>query len=193
DKDYKKELIMRNDNGSIYSFVLRTEINKKESMLLRAKFLQQISFVPNDRAMAKFLYTEFKHLNFSRQVDQEGMLYLYSAWTQDMENLDLLKEAIFFLERGRDNTLQLRPLYFFALKHYGKTFTTRRLFNDHEDPALVLQRKIEIENIEKAQAAERAKAQLPEEKELTPDERMDFYLRQAKEAPDPAKNDMTVH
>lgn len=193
DKDYKKELIMRNDNGSIYSFVLRTEINKEESMKLRAKFLHQVSFVPNDPALAKFLYTEFKHLNFSRQVDQEGMLYLYSAWTQDMENLDLLKEAIFFLERGRDTTLQLRPLYFFALKHYGKTFTTRRLFNDHDDPGLVLQRKIEIENIERAQAAERAKAQLPEPKELTPDERMDFYLRQAKEAPTRDKSDMTVH
>lgn len=193
DKDYRKELIMRNDNGAIYSFLIRTETNKDESMKLRAKFLDQISFVPNDPAMAKFLYTEFKHLNFSRQIDQEGMLYLYSAWTQNMDNLDLLKETIFYLERGRDNALQLRPLYFFALKHYGKTYTTKRLFNDHDDPELVLQRKIEIENIEKAQAAERAKASIPNERELTPDDRMNLYLKQAKEAPAKDRNDMIVH
>lgn len=193
DKDYKKELIMRNDNGAIYSFVLRTEINKDESMKLRAKFLDQINFTPNDPAMAKFLYTEFKQLNFSRQIDQEGMLYLYSAWTQDMKNLDLLKETIFYLERGRDNALQLRPLYFFALKQYGKTFTTKRLFNDHDDPELVLQRKIEIENIERAQAAERAKASPPDDKELSPDDRMNLYLRQAKEAPSKNKKEMIVH
>jgi hypothetical protein len=193
DKDYMVEIIQNYDSGTIYSYVLKTEKNNAESLKLRSKFLEEISFNPIDATMAKFLYTEFKQLNFARQVDQEGMLYLFSAWTQNIESVEHLKEMIFYLERGRNRSLQLRPLYSFAMKHYGKTFTTRKIFNDHEDPNLLLQRKIEIEDIEKAQDAQREKDRPPVEAELTPDEKMNFYLQKAKqEGPEEAK-DMTIH
>lgn len=192
-KDYIVELIQTYDSGSIYSFILRTEKNNDESRKLRSKFLENISFTPVDPAMSKFLYTEFKQLNFARQVDQEGMLYLYSAWSQEMENVEMLKEMIFYLERGRTRGLQLRPLYKFAMKHYGKTFTTRNIFNEHEDPNLVLQRKIEIEKIEKAQEATREKEKPVAEPELTPDEKMNMYLKKAKEEGPAEAKDMTIH
>ena len=194
DKDYIVELIQTYDSGNIYSYILRTEKNNDESRKLRSKFLESISFTPVDPAMSKFLYTEFKQLNFSRQVDQEGMLYLFSAWSQDLSNVDMLKEMIFFLERGRTKGLQLRPLYKFAMKHYGKTFTTRKIFNDHEDPNLVLQRKIEIENIEKAQDAVKEKDRAANiEPELTPDEKMNLYLKKAKQEGPAQTDDMTIH
>jgi len=192
-KDYIVELIQTYDSGSIYSYILRTEKNNDESRKLRSKFLENISFTPVDPAMSKFLYTEFKQLNFARQVDQEGMLYLYSAWSQDMENVDMLKEMIFYLERGRTRGLQLRPLYKFAMKHYGKTFTTRNIFNEHEDPNLVLQRKIEIEKIEKTQEAQREKDKPTVEPELSPDEKMNIYLKKAKEDGPAEAKDMTIH
>lgn len=193
DKDYIIELVMTYDSGSIYSYVLKTEKINDESRKLRSKFLENITFSPVDPAMGKFLYTEFKQLNFARQVDQEGMLYLFSAWSQQIDNVEMLREMIFYLERGRNRGLQLRPLYIFAMKHYGKTFTTKKIFNDHEDPNLVLQRKIEIENIEKAQAAIQAKSKLPDEPELTPDEKMNLYLKKAKEEGPSEKDDMTIH
>ncbi len=193
DKDYIIEVVMTYDSGSIYSYVLKTEKNNDESRKLRSKFLENITFSPVDSAMGKFLYTEFKQLNFARQVDQEGMLYLFSAWSQQIDNVELLREMIFYLERGRNRGLQLRPLYIFSMKHYGKTFTTKKIFNDHEDPNLVLQRKIEIENIEKAQVAVQAKAKLPVEPELTPDEKMNMYLKKAKEDGPAEKDDMTIH
>lgn len=192
-KDYIVELIQTYDSGSIYSYILRTEKNNDESRKLRSKFLENISFTPVDPAMSKFLYTEFKQLNFARQVDQEGMLYLFSAWSQNMENVDMLKEMIFFLERGRTRGLQLRPLYKFAMKHYGKTFTTRNIFNEHEDPNLVLQRKIEIEKIEKSQDAQREKEKPTVEPELSPDEKMNMYLKKAKEEGPAEAKDMTIH
>lgn len=193
DKDYIVELIMNYDSGRIDSYVLKTEKNNEESRKLRSKFLDHISFVPADASMGKILYTEFKQLNFARQVDQEGMLYLFSAWTQETESVEHLKEMIFYLERGRNRGLQLRPLYKFAMKHYGKTFTTRNIFNEHEDPNLVLQRKIEIENIEKTQAALREKEKTPVEAELTPDEKMNLYLKKAKEEGPIETKDMTIH
>jgi hypothetical protein len=193
DKDYIIELVINYDSGSLYSYVLKTEKNNDESRKLRSKFLENVSFSPIDSAMSRFLYTEFKQLNFARQVDQEGMLYLFSAWTQNIGSMEHLKEMIFYLERGRNKGLQLRPLYTFAMKQYGKTFTTRKIFNDHEDPNLLLQRKIEIENIEKTQLALREKERPPVEVELTPDEKMNFYLKKAKEEGPLETKDMTIH
>lgn len=194
DKDYIIEYILTNDSGNIYSYILKTEKNNDESRKLRSKFLENISFNPADPAMGKFLYTEFKQLNFARQVDQEGMLYLFSAWSQDIESEELLKEMIFYLERGRNQSLHLKPLYKYALKKYGKTFTTRKVFNDDDDPELTLQRKIEIEDIVNRQELEREKQKPLPEPDLTPDEKMNIYLKKAKEVgPPPEKKDMTIY
>lgn len=193
DKDYIVELIMTYNGGNIFSYILRTEKNSDESRKLRSKFLENISFNPVDTAMGNLLYTEFKQLNFARQVDQEGMLYLFSAWSQDTSQTDFLNEMIFYLERGRNNRLQLKPLYQYALKKYGKTFSTKKIFSDHDDPNLVLQRKIEIEAYERSLAAERIKPEAPAEVELSPDEKMDYYLKKAKESAPLEKDDMTIH
>lgn len=193
DKDYTIELVMTNTSGSVYSYILRTEINNDESRRLRSKFLDSISFSPVDQAMGKFLYTEFKQLNFARQVDQEGMLYLFSAWSQDFKNTEMFKEMIFYLERGRNNGAQLRPLYTFAMKYFGKTFTSKSIFNEHDDPNIVLQRRIEIEKIEKANDARKEKERPPVEAELTPDEKMNFYLKKAREEGNAKTEDMTIH
>lgn len=193
DKDYMIELVLTNHGGSIHSYILRTEVNYAESRKLRSKFLESITFAPIDPALGNFLYTEFKHLNFARQVDQEGMLYLFSAWSQDFQNTELFREMVFYLERGRNNSPQLRPLYAFALKYFGKTFTTKKIFSDHDDQNIVLQRKIEIEKIENAQAAAKEKEKAPVEVELTPDEKMNLYLRKAKEDGPLEKSDMTIH
>lgn len=193
DKDYLLELILTYDGGNIYSYVLRTEKNSDESRTLRAKFLEAISFSAVDPALGKILYTEFKQLNFARQVDQEGMLYLFGAWTQEMENFELLKEMIFYLERGRDTQKQLKPLYEYALKKYGKTFTTKEIFSETDDQNIALQRKIEIERIKSTQEADREKEKPPVEPDLSPDEKMNIYLKKAKESGPSDQKDMTIH
>ena len=192
DKDYIMELVMILDRGSVYSYVVRTEKNSQESQKLRSKFLNTISFSPSDTDMARILYTEFKQLNFSRQVDQEGMLYLFSAWSQDTNNVDLLKEMIFYLERGSKFQKHLSTMYKYAYAKYGKTFTTRDVFTDEDDPEISLQRKIELEAIGKGQQATREKVK-EEAPELTPDERMNLYLKKAKEAGPVKKEEMIIH
>lgn len=193
DKDYIVELIMNQQAGRIYSFVLKTEKRSIESQKLRSKFLESIAFTPIDSAMGRLIYTEFKQLNFARQVDQEGMLYLFSAWTQEVESSELLKEMIFYLERGRNNSKQLKSIYKFALKKYGKTFTTRKIFSENEDPELVLNRRMEIEEIEKREQAARARIRPAETVDLSPEEKMNMYLKKAKEAGPTEKEDMTIH
>lgn len=187
------ELVLTHHQGSIYSFILRTNLDQPEGPELRSKFLRSISFNPADASMGALLYTEFKALSFSRQVDREGMLYLFSAWSQDPSSMELFRDLIFYLERGRKNSEQLQPLYAYALKKFGKTFTTRSIFNEHEDPEVTLQRKIEIENIERRQAAELEKAQVEAPRELNAEERMNLYLKQAKEAKQTESDEMVIH
>ncbi len=194
DKDYIVELVLTNNSGSIYSYLLKTERNDDDSIKLRSKFLESISFHPIDPAMGNFLYKEFKQLNFARQVDQEGMLYLFSAWSQDLESQELLKEMIFYLERGKNRGAQLNPLYKYALRKYGKTFTTKMSGEIDGDAELALQRKIEMEEMYRKLEAENEKMKPEVVPELTPDEKMNLYLKKAKEeGPVKDKSDMTIH
>lgn len=193
DKDYKVELVLTLTGGTVYSYVLRTEKNNEESLKLRSKFLDVVSFSPIDVSMGRILYTEFKQLNFARQVDQEGMLYLLSSWSQDIENLDLFKEMIFYLERGQKNSRQLKGLYEFSYKQYGKTFTTRKGGVGIEDGNITLQRNIELEDMERRKEAERVKNLPPPEPELGPDEKMNIYLKKAKEKGPAQTDEMIVH
>lgn len=193
DKGALVEMVLTMESGNIYSFILKTSKDDEESMKLRSKFLQQVNFSPTDAAMGRILYTEFKQLSFNRQVDSEGMLYLLSAWSQNPEKINFIKEMIFYLERGRANNKALSILYSYAFKRYGKTFATKNILTDHNDPEIELQRKIEVENIEKATELDREKLKPVPKAPEDPKERMNFYLRRAKELKPLKKDDMTIH
>lgn len=189
-KDYKVELILTNQNGVLYSFVIKTEIDNQESQKLRSKFINSIKFNPIDIKISDILYKEFKHMNFSRQVDQEGMLYLFSAWSQDTSNFKMFREIIFYLERGNKNSNQLKILYQFALDYYGRTFTTGKKFDQIDDLDLVLQKRVEWEKNQKS------REKIPEkiiEKELSPKERMDSYLQKANDKKVNDLKDATIY
>ncbi len=193
DKDYKVELVLTQESGSIFSYIIRTEVNKPESMKLRAKFLHNISFTSVDESIGRLLYTEFKQLNYARQVDSEGMQYLFSAWSQNPEGLELLKEMINYLERGAHNKKPLKVFYTYSFKRYGKTFSSRKNVDEQDDPNLSLQRKIEIEEKENRARAEAFNNRPAEVQELTPDEKMNLYLKKAKERKPEETDDIRVH
>jgi len=193
DKDYIVEVVTQQVNGTLYSYILKTEKRNSESMKLRDKFLHSIHFGAKDESLSRILYTEFKQLNYARQVDQEGMLYLFSAWSQNTDNIDLLKEMIFYLERGPNAKKQLKALYRYAYKKYGKTYTTRKDIAEGDDPDLVLQRNIEIEQREALIKAQEEAKLPPPVKDLSPDEKMEMYLKKAKENKVKQKEEMTVH
>jgi len=180
-KDYKIELILKLQGGRVFSYLLESSIQLEDGRKLRSKFLNEIEFKSLDLSYSRVLYTEFKQLNYSRQFDQEGMLYLFSAWSQDPDQVQLLKEMIFYLERGKNNKDQLKNLYEFAFKHYGKTFTTKDIFSEIEDPNLALQRRIEIEKIDKRREAESSEARSLGGQEMTDEEKQKLNLKKAKE------------
>jgi len=101
---------------------------------------------------------------------------------------------IFYLERGKNRGAQLNPLYKYALRKYGKTFTTKMSGEIDGDAELALQRKIEMEEMYRKLEAENEKMKPEVVPELTPDEKMNLYLKKAKEeGPVKDKSDMTIH
>lgn len=195
DKDYKIEMINKLLNGQVYSYVLKTDLRNDESKKLRSKFLGSINFSHVDSSMGDILYKEFKQLSYNRQVDPEGMLYLFSAWSMDINNENLMKEMIFYLERGSNNELQLVPLYRFSYSQFGTTFTTKDSGVNSLDPEIQLRRMIELEKMkEKEKAAASKVIVVPDEMEgLSKEEKMLIRLRKAKEADPLETDDVTVH
>ena len=104
---------------------------------------------------------------------------------------ELMREMIFYLERGSLNELQLIPLHRYAFIRFGSTFTTKAI--DSTDPEIQLQRMIELDK--KEQRARAAKSVVvPDEAEgLSEKEKLKLRLKRAKES-DPRKSeDVTVH
>ncbi|HLW58237.1 MAG TPA: hypothetical protein VKY27_12665 [Bacteriovoracaceae bacterium] len=193
DKDYRVEMINKLLNGQVYTYVLKTDLRNPESKKLRSKFLRSINFTHVDNSMGDILYKEFKQLSYHRQIDSEGMLYLFSAWSMDIKNENLMREMIFHLERGTQNDLQLIPLYQFAYSQFGTTFTTRK-GGAESNPEIQLQRMIELERKEEREKAARKAVVTPDELEnLSEEEKMMIRLRKAKEGGPLQTDDVIVH
>lgn len=197
DNDYRSEIVMMMGNGQIFSYLLVTELNRPESVKLRSKFLNEIKFRHTDNSIGPILYQEFKQLSFSRQIDQEGLTYLFSAWTQDPSNVNLVKEMINYLERSPYMGAQLRPLYSYSFRKYGKTFTAHKLDQltlDQLDEELLLQQKIELEEVKRRKQVELEASKPLPVPELSNQETMDLNLKRVKEAgPKKSKSEMRVH
>jgi len=196
DKDYRSEIVMMMGNGQIFSYLLVTEENRAESVKLRSKFLSEIKFRHTDQSIGNILYQEFKQLSFARQIDQEGLLYLFSAWTQDINNMNLLREMIQYLERSPYMGAQLKPLYSYSFKKYGKTFTTQildPLVAGQLDEELLLQQRIELEELKNRKNIEKEAAKPIEAPELTNQEQMELNLRKAKDKGSKSDSEMRVH
>lgn len=52
------------------------------------------------------------------------MIYLYSAWSHDLNNRDFVRVIILFLERGKLNLKYLKPFYEFAYRKFGSTLSS---------------------------------------------------------------------
>lgn len=180
-QDYRTEIVFEYERGLLLSYLLVTDRNSPDSQDLRARFLSKISFRTSSKELSPLIYSEFKQLAFNRQTDQEGMLYLFSAWSHDMQEADMLKEMIYFLERGEKNYPQLKPLYRFAFNRYGQTFTSRDVGLELDDQDIRLQRRIELEAIEgRKRVLEKAREPRPAPP-MTPKDTMNDFLRRARE------------
>lgn len=189
-KDYVHELVMTRTRGVVYSYLIVTEKNNNESELLRYKFLREISFRPGSESLAGIIYKEFKALPYEKKIGHQGMLFLLSAYSHQMDNKAFLKEMIFYLERGDFNQKQIRPLYEYAAKRYGKVFASALVKDLELSPEMALKRNIELE---KQRNLEDLGADLPQAPvQLTPEERVEKRIEEAKKKQMIKRNRMII-
>lgn len=166
--------------GLIYPLVIRTRTSDVQAMNFRNKFIREINYKSTSKDSAISIYARYKQIPYLKRIDQQGMIYLYSAWSHDHENRDYIRFIILFLERGKLNLKYLKPFYEYAYKKFGSSFSTASGFLN-ETPGETLKRRVTEElEIEVKRESERKAANF-EGQFANPEEKIKFNLQKAKD------------
>lgn len=179
-QNYRQEQWLFLNDGKIYPYEIRTRLDSIEAEALRQKYLKEIGFHYTNESSATELYNKFKALPYEKKIDQEGMVYLFSAWSHVPERKQFLREMIQFLERGKKNELNLTPLYEFARVLYGTNFSKDEDTID-ETAEEKLKRKIKIELKDELKSVQ-TQGTTTDGKFESDEARVKYYLQKAKDS-----------
>jgi len=166
--------------GLIYPLVIRTRMSDVPAMNFRNKFIREINYKSTSTDSAISIYARYKQIPYGQRIDQQGMTYLYSAWSHDPENRDYIRVIILFLERGKLNLKYLKPFYEYAYKKFGSSLSTASGFLN-ETAGETLKRRITEElEVEVKKETERKAANF-EGQFANPEEKIKYNLQKAKD------------
>ncbi|MBF0363150.1 MAG: hypothetical protein HQK49_19165 [Oligoflexia bacterium] len=126
----KSTMIMFLSGGYIESFTINLYLTNSSTMELYQRIYDTVYYSETSNSTSKLIYGQFIDLPFNSKISNEGMFYLFSAWSHKIEDKEFLKEIIRFLERGQSNLSKLQPFYFYAYKKYGINFSSKRDSNN---------------------------------------------------------------
>lgn len=122
----KLEKIYMYHDGLLYTYYMESSVDQAVAKYVRWYFINNIRYEVNQPEKAIGLYNLFRDLKFHQKTAQEGLVYLYSAWSLNKKKSEFMKEMIQYLERGPStNLIYLKPLYKYALKNFKTTFSLR--------------------------------------------------------------------
>ncbi|MGZ3787237.1 MAG: hypothetical protein ACXVLQ_01870 [Bacteriovorax sp.] len=181
DPKFKVERLFIIEKGFIYSMTLKTRIDNLAAENFRQKILKEAIYKNSTVDSAIPIYAQYKNISYSKRIDQQGMTYLYAAWSHDLANREYIRVIILFLERGKSNLKFLRPFYEYAFKRFGSNLSSADEFRlETADEKLKRRMKEELEGeIKKEETENRPKF---EGNFSNPDEKIKFYLQKAKES-----------
>lgn len=181
DERFIKEKVLILEGGVVYEISLRTKQGDILASSIRKKMLENLDYRPLDKNSAELIYNEYKQLNYDQKVDQEGMTYLYAAWSHVHTEKEFLREMIQFLEKGRNNSIHLAPLYQFGYKKFGTTFSSK---SDKlkEDASAKLERKIAEELAEEIEKEKKLRDNISDSSFDNSEQKVKYYLNKAKNA-----------
>lgn len=180
DEKYKVEKLFIIDKGIVYSMQIKTRVGEAISDNFRKRLLKEITYKASTSDSAIPIYAEYKNISYKNRIDQQGMTYLYAAWSHDLGNKDYIRVIILFLERGKSNLKFLRPFYEYAYKRFGSNLSSD---NEYllETADEKLKRKIK-EDVEGEVKAEEQKGSVKFEGNFnSPDDKIKYFLQKAKE------------
>ncbi|MBT3235173.1 MAG: hypothetical protein HN353_04420 [Bdellovibrionales bacterium] len=132
------------------------------------------------------IYVKYQQMPYNLRIKHPGMVDLFSCWTHQLDNEAIMQEMISFLERGEvENRKFLTPLYEYAHRRFGSSFSGKQDGNLKESAARRLERKI-LEEGEAEIAYERSLLDDSAQDFESDQERIKFFLQKAKQR----KNDL---
>lgn len=179
----QEEQIYVLNKGLIYKAKIFSRIQSIQAEALRLRLIQHSMFHDSSESDAQSLYLRYKAFSYQDRIGRLGMSYLYAAWSHVPNDVKFLKELIYFLERGKNNSTPLQVLYNYAYERYGNNFSQigDRRKESFEQKMLRLKQEQLDEEIQR----ERQRAGINHRDEfLTDEEKRDFYLQQAKDRKD---------
>ncbi len=175
----KVERLFIIENGLIYPVLIKTKVNEAMALNFRAKFIREIKYKPSSTDSAIPIYARYKQITYNQRLDQQGMIYLYSAWSHDLNNRDFVRVIIMFLERGKLNLKYLQPFYEFAYRKFGSTLSSASGYLN-ETASELLKRRIS-EDLQKEVDHESVQGAKAEGQFSTPEEKIQYNLQKAKD------------
>ena len=178
----KEEQVYFLDNGIIYSVKFKTRLHSRESKEYRSSLLKEIQFKQSFQDSSIPIYALYKNISYKERIDQKGMIYLYTAWSHDLDNAGYIRVIISFLERGNKNFRFLQPFYDYAFKKFGTN-----LSGDQntliESAAEKLKRKITEDIEEESLNNTNTKPSVIEGNFSDPEEKIKYFLDKSKDKP----------
>lgn len=180
DPRFRVERLYLIDKGIIYSITIKTNIGNIVAENFRSKLLRETIYKGSTIDSAIPIYAQYKSITYSNRIDQQGMTYLFAAWSHDLINREYVRVIILFLERGKQNLKYLKPFYEYAYKKFGSNLSgTSEILLETAEEKLKRKLKEELENeIKKEEMLNKPKF---EGSFNSPDEKIKFYLQKAKE------------
>ena len=165
-------------NGKVYTYHLNISRSNTFSDLIQQRIFKSLR-VEDSRAefSSQKIYSQFKSLPYSQRISVDGLVYLYSAWSHELENKAFMRELIQFMERGKGHESFLFPLYDFSMKKWGSSFSTRDRYLK-EDAKNKLARGIKGEK--KKEEKELDNFDSSELDFQSKEEKLDYLLKKAK-------------
>ena len=180
DPKYLMERLLIIEKGIVYSIAIRTKINDFAAEHFRERIIKETIYKVSTIDSAIPIYAQYKNISYGNRIDQQGMSYLFAAWSHDLVNREYVRVIILFLERGKSNLKFLKPFYEYAYKKFGSTLSGKDdLLLENIDEKLKRKMKEELEGEVKKE--ERAENSNFEGNFSTPDEKVKYYLDKAKE------------
>lgn len=168
------------EKGAIYPMVIRTRITDLSAKNFRAKFLRELRYKMSTTDSAIPIYARYKQIPYNYRVDQQGMTYLYAAWSHDIDNRDFIRVIVLFLERGYSNLKYLQPFYDFAYKKFGSSLSSESGYLN-ETAGEALKRKMSEELASETKKEEEMGKDKIDGKFATPDDKIKYNLQKAKD------------
>ncbi len=177
---YLQEVFFYLRGEFIYPIEMRTLNDDFPAEKYRQRLLDVLNYKESSKDSSIPIYASFQKLPYSEKFTPHGLTYLFAAFSHNKKSKQFLRQAIQFMERGKNDKVFLDPFYNYALEVYGSNFS--QILDQLEETPQEKIERLKKEEEKRARAileAEEINPGLDQFK--TKKDKVNFYLQKAKD------------